>query len=161
MSALAPVKEWWDQASSRDQLMILACGIVLLVYIMYVAVLKPVQNMADRQVKTTAAQKVALERVRKLATQVKAMNQGGNENDSRSAESLVESSISEHGLRVTGFDASGKSGIRVRFEKVAFDKLLAWINELEVNQGLSMKDISINSASEQGVVSANLLIQGR
>ena len=73
MSALAPVKDWWGQASSRDQLSVIACGVVLAVYIVYIAILSPVQNMAEEQMKTTAAQKVALERVRKLAAQVKEM----------------------------------------------------------------------------------------
>lgn len=160
MSALAPAKDWWDQASSRDQLSIIACGLVLTVYLLYIAILNPVQNMAEEQMKKTAAQKVALERVRKLAAQVKEMKRGNSNKKSRSAEKIVESSISTHGLRVSGFDASGKSGIRVRFDQVTFDKLLAWINELEVNEGLSMKDISIASGKAQGVVSANLLIQG-
>jgi len=160
MSALAPVKDWWGQASSRDQLSVIACGVVLAVYIVYIAILSPVQNMAEEQMKTTAAQKVALERVRKLAAQVKEMKRGKSGKKSRSAEKIVESSIGTHGLRVSGFDASGKSGIRVRFDQVTFDKLLAWVNELEVNEGLSMKDISIASGKAQGVVSANLLIQG-
>ena len=160
MSALAPVKDWWGQASSRDQLSVIACGAVLAVYIVYIAILSPVQNMAEEQMKTTAAQKVALERVRKLAAQVKEMKRGKSGKKSRSAEKIVESSIGTHGLRVSGFDASGKSGIRVRFDQVTFDKLLAWVNELEVNEGLSMKDISIASGKAQGVVSANLLIQG-
>ena len=36
MSALAPVKDWWGQASSRDQLSVIACGVVLAVYIVFV-----------------------------------------------------------------------------------------------------------------------------
>lgn len=160
MSALDPVKDWWNQASTRDQLMILICGVVVVVYLMYLLILSPVKNMAEQQSVKKEAQKAALGRVKLLAAQVKASKKSDNgQRGGRSIESIVESSISQNSLRVSGFDASGKSGIRVRFELVKFDNLLGWLYELEVTQGLRIKDLSIASGSEPGTVSANILIQ--
>ena len=160
MSALDPVKDWWSQASSRDQLMILVCGGIIFVYLMYLLVLSPVKTMAEQQIMKKEAQKAALGRVKLLAAQVKASkSSGSSKRGGRTIESIVESSISQNSLRVSGFDASGKSGIRVRFELVKFDNLLSWLYELEVTQGLRIKDISIASGSEPGTVSANILIQ--
>lgn len=159
MSALNSAKEWWSTASNRDQLFVIIGGVFLIIFLLYTVVLKPVRTMATTELAKVEAQKASLDRIRILAAQVK-KSKKGSRSKGRSVETVVETSISQHGLRVSGFDASGKSGIRVRFDKVEFDKLLGWINELEVKKGLSMKDISISQAKEQGVVSANLLIQG-
>lgn len=162
MSALDSAKEWWDQASSRDQMSILICGVVIGAYLVYLLVLSPVKGLAQEQLMQKEAQKAALGRVKTLAAQVKASRaQKSGQKSGRSVESIVESSISKNNMRVSGFDASGKSGIRVRFEIVKFDNLLSWLNELEVSQGLRIKDLSVASASEPGTVSANVLIQSK
>lgn len=160
MSALDPAKEWWNQASSRDQLMILVCGVIVGIWLVYMLVLSPVKNMAKEQLAQRESQKAALGRVKTLAAQVKASrSKSTNKRGGRSIENIVESSISKNKMRVSSFDASGKSGIRVRFEIVKFDNLLSWLNELEISQGLRIKDLSVASASEPGTVSANVLIQ--
>lgn len=154
------LKTWWADASPRDQMSVLVLGVFLLIYIAFNYVLMPVVEMKDKQVNRVEAQSAAYERVKNLAAQVKSKNEGNASGPSKSSiEKIVERSFSQHGLRVTGFDASGRSGIRVRFEQAEYSKLLAWMHDMEIAQGLRFKDVSVANSNNPGKVTASILIQ--
>ncbi|WP_370980680.1 type II secretion system protein GspM [Agaribacterium sp. ZY112] len=154
------LKQWWQEASTRDQLAVLALAFCALLYALFNYVLAPVQDMADHQELRVEAQQAALGRVSALAAQWKSRKTSSDfANVSANVERSVQASFAKHGVRPSGFDASGRSGIRVRFDSVEYNKMLAWLYELEIDQGLKMKDINIASSSDVGRVSASVLIQ--
>lgn len=154
------LKEWWQSASGRDQTAVVALGIALAIYILVVGVLRPVGEMAADQKMRVAAQQAAYERVKNLAAQwTQAKQSDGGAGAKTTTERTVENSISQHGLRVAGFDASGRSGIRIRFDRIEYDKFLAWAHDLELLQGIRFKDVSVASGSDAGIVTASVLIQ--
>ncbi|WP_075186978.1 type II secretion system protein GspM [Teredinibacter haidensis] len=151
------IKEWWDQASTRDQIALVICGAVLGVYILYAALLKPVINMRDQQLQKNISQQQALERVRDLAATW--VHQGSNKKASANKGSIVElvdSSSRQHNLKLAGMQPSGNNDVRLRLEQVPFDNLLGWLYQIEVTQRIQVKDISIATGSSTGLVSANL-----
>lgn len=153
-------KAWWNEASSRDQLALVVMGLAFLLFALFYFVLDPVSNMRAKQEQRVASQRAAYVRVESLASQWKqSQSNSGKQNQSFGVEKVVEASFSKHGLRVSGFDASGRSGIRVRFETVSYEKLMAWMHDLEVVQGLRMKDVSVAGTPSPGMVSASILIQ--
>lgn len=153
-------KAWWNEASSRDQLSLVALAIAVLLYVLFYFILTPVSEMRAAQEQRVASQLAAYDRVKNLASQWKQAQSAG-ENSGRSAtiEQQVERSFSQHGLRVSGFDASGRSGIRVRFDSVSYEKFVAWLHDLEVVQGLKMKDVSVAATPTPGSISASILVQ--
>jgi general secretion pathway protein M len=153
------LKQWWDQASTRDQIALAILAFALALYILFMAILKPVANMASEQKQRVASQQAAYERVKSLAAQWVHSQKSDRGKQSREVERIVEGSISQHGLRVAGFDPSGRNGIRVRFDQIAYDKFLAWVYDLEMSQGVRLKDVTVAASSEEGLVSANVLIQ--
>ncbi|WP_096085598.1 type II secretion system protein GspM [Agaribacterium haliotis] len=153
------IKTWWQEASSRDQMAVMALAFALIIFALFSYVLTPVQNMADSQIARVEAQQAALERVKTLAAQWKNRKQSGAASSSASVEKKVQGSFAKHGLRPSGFDASGRSGIRVRFDAVEYVKLLGWLYDLELQQGMKMKDINLAASSDVGRVSASILIQ--
>lgn len=154
------IKTWWNEASPRDQLSVVVLGVAVILYVGYSFILTPVMTMRDNQEQRVESQLAAYERVKNLAAQWK-LHQTAGKNTNRAAtiEKAVEASFATHGLRVSGFDASGRSGIRVRFDNVAYETFIAWAHDLEISQGLKMKDVSIAGTSSPGMVSASILIQ--
>ena len=153
-------KAWWNEASSRDQLSLVVLGVAVVLYTMYSFVLSPIVEMRDAQVQRVQSQTAAYERVKNLAAQWKQIKaDGNNSNRSASIEKTVESSFAQHGLRVSGFDASGRSGIRVRFDSVSYEEFIGWAHDLELSHGLKMKEVSIAGTPTPGVISASILIQ--
>lgn len=151
------LKEWWNQASTRDQLALVICGGILLFYLSYMVLLKPVIKLRDGQLTTNLAQAEALERVRELAaTWINRSENTGGDNAGRSLVDIVNSSLQKNNLRMTGMQPSGADDVRLRLEQVPFDNLLAWLYEVEVSQRLQIKDLSVATGSNEGLVSVNV-----
>ena len=154
------IKAWWGQASSRDQLSIVILGFCLSLYFLYAALLKPAWEMRDKQITSNNSQLAALERVRDLAAQW--ANRGGGSSRSRGGGSLVEivdNSLRQNKLRLNNMQPSGSNAVRLRLEAVEFNSLIAWLNQMETQQQLSIKEISIAGSKDAGLVSANLRLQ--
>ncbi len=150
-------KEWWSQASSRDQLFLVVGGIFLGVYIMFMFVLKPVQEMREKENMKNNALRNSLETVRTLSAQVAAQNKSGSKNSQgKKIENIVQQTVSANGLQVASMNASGKTGVRLRFDEAAFEKVLKWLYEIEVTHNLQVKDLSVAKASREGAVTVNL-----
>ncbi|WP_018414626.1 type II secretion system protein M [Teredinibacter turnerae] len=151
------LKEWWNKASTRDQLSLAIGGGILLLYLCYMVLLKPVTEMRDNQLRRNMAQAEALERVRELAaTWINREGNGENSSNGRSLVDLVNSSLQQNSLRMTGMQPSGANDVRLRLEQVPFDNLLAWLYDIEVSQRLQVKDISVATGSNEGLVSVNI-----
>ncbi|SMF11894.1 type II secretion system protein M (GspM) [Alteromonadaceae bacterium Bs31] len=151
------IKEWWNQASTRDQVALVVCGGLVALYLLYIVLLKPVSEMRDTQLRKNVAQQEALERVRELAAAY--VSQQGSSSDDAQKGSLVEmvdSSLRKNNLKLSGMQPSGANDVRLRLEQIPFDNLLAWLYEVEVNQRMQVRDISVATGSAKGLVSVNL-----
>ena len=154
------LKDWWAQANPRDQLSVLLLVVAVVLFGFYNFVLSPVAEMRSNQEKSVAAQRARLDRVKTMASQLISQQRGsGSQSDNRGVEEAVQSSFARHGLRVSGFDAGGRSGIRVRFDEVPYENLLTWLHDLELSQGMRMKDVNVSASRQPGRVSATVLIQ--
>lgn len=154
-------KTWWYDASPRDQLSLVVLGVAAAIFVLFQFIFVPVLEMRESQEQRVASQQAAYDRVKALANEWTASQKSSNNSGRQAAsvEKKVESSFAAHGLRVSGFDASGRSGIRVRFESVNYEKFITWLHDLEINQGLKMKDVSVAGTPSPGLISASILIQ--
>ncbi len=152
-------KEWWAQASSRDQIALIFGGGALALYILIMVVLVPVQNMREQEETKNNALRNSLENVRGLAAQVMALkNPGAEKGNSSTLEKTVQQSFSAKGLQVASMSASGDNGVRLRFDDVPFEKILEWLYDMEITHNFRVKDLSVTSAANPGLVSVNLRI---
>ncbi|MFL0811070.1 MAG: type II secretion system protein M [Agarilytica sp.] len=152
-------KEWWSQATSRDQLALVVGGGFLALYILFMGVLKPVYEMRVKEEKKNNSMQNSLENVRGLAAKVMGLNSAGSQSGERSnMEGVVQRSVSQNGLQVSSMSASGKDGLRLRFDEASFENILKWLYEIEVKHQFRIKDLSIAAGSGSGVVSVNLRI---
>ena len=62
------LKEWWGQASVRDQLSLLVGGGFVVLYILFMMVLKPVTEMRDKEEMKNRALVSNLEEVIRIRT---------------------------------------------------------------------------------------------
>lgn len=151
--------EWWAQASSRDQLALIFGGGALGLYILIMVVLVPIQDMRVKEETKNNALRNSLENVRGLAAQVMAQkNPGAQKGNAGSLEKTVQQSFSAKGLQVASMSASGDDGVRLRFDNVPFEKIVEWLYEVEITHNFRVKDLSVTSAANPGLVSVNLRI---
>lgn len=153
------IKEFWNQQSSRDQLYMVILGTCVAIYLLFMAVYQPVKNMRDAQMKTNESTAASLERVKALAAEYIATTASGTNKRGPSLDGVVQSSLSKNSLRASAVDSSGKNSIRVRLENAPFDNMLAWLYDMEVSQGMLIKDVSVAGGASPGTVSVNLRLQ--
>lgn len=150
-------KEWWSVAPARDQLALIFCALAVALYILFVVVLRPVQNLRSSEEIKNAALRNSLENVRTLAAKVVAKNQvSATTSEKSSLEKIVQQTVAVNGLQVASMNASGATGVRLRFDDVNFEKILQWLYEMEVNHQLQIKDLSVAAGSRPGTVTVNL-----
>jgi type II secretory pathway component PulM len=86
---------------------------------------------------------------------------GGNIATADNLVVLVDSSARESGLgkSLSSSSPAGDRTLRVRFERVAFDGLVAWLARLSQNHGVRVDSAEIESAGEAGLVNAALVLK--
>lgn len=152
-------KEWWNEASTKDQIYLLVCAICVVLYILYMAVYSPVKDMRDSSAKQVTAQLANLEEIKQLAAQLKASKQQGGNRSGPSLDSDIQGLLAKHGIRANQLDASGRNGVRVRLEDAAFETFVAWLYEVEVTKKYRVKDMSVTSGSAPGSVNVSLRLE--
>lgn len=154
------VKQWFLDQSPRDQMMLAIGGGLVALYLLLFMVLFPMQNDLHKKQLRNNAVLNEQQQVYILAGQVMARQQSGGNSNSSGLNGLLNQSLGEYGLRMENFQPSGNSA-RIRLGSSDFNQVLAWLNEMEVKQGVTVKDITITAESSPGAVLVNLqLVQG-
>ena len=71
---------------------------------------------------------------------------------------LVDRTARESGLDkslVGGSQPSGNGGLSVRFDKMPFDSLVAWLSQLREKYGVQVESATVDAANDAGTVTAN------
>ena len=153
-------KSRWQQCNSREQLTLLVGGGCLLVYLLYVVVLQPLKEMREAEERAARAAEASLATVRSLAATWQSRNQGNtSEGSNASLVEIVDASLRSNDLRLSGLQPSGSDSVRLRLENANFDKLLSWLYEMEVTNGLQIRDLSVAPGNQAGAVAVNLRLQ--
>lgn len=155
------VKQWFLDQSPRDQMMLSAGAIAVLLYVLLFMVLMPMYDNLERTQQRNLAAMSEQQRVRQLAGQVLAQKQSPTGATSgQNLNALLNQSLREFGLTMENFQPSGDSA-RVRLGSSEFNKVLAWLNEMETKQGVQIKDLTITADQGPGAVLVNLqLVRG-
>lgn len=154
------MRAWYENLSERDRRIVLIGGIVVLVLLILGAVLPLHRSIAQAQQRVTVKQG-DLAFIQEAAPQLAAAGPAGNAATGESLIVLVDSSARESGLgkALSSSQPTGDRGLRVRFERVAFDGLVAWLARLAQNHGVSVESAEIESAGEPGLVNAGLVLR--
>jgi general secretion pathway protein M len=149
-------KKWLAEAAPREQLTLGLGALALVIYILFVGVLDPLHARLEQQQQRNEATKEALQRMRSMAARYVNREAGAQQTRSGSIVELVDRSLRRHSIRMSGMQPSGRSDVRLRMDQVNFDALLAWMYDMEVNEGVQIRDLSVAAGPEPGTVVVNV-----
>lgn len=156
------IKQWFLDQNPRDQMMLSLGGVAVLIYVLIFLVLFPLQNDLERKEKRNLASLQEQQEVRQLAGQMLARQQSGQNGNSsnQNLTSLLNETTRNHGLTMENIQPSGNSA-RVRLGASDFNRVLAWLHDMEIKHGLQITDLTITADRNPGVVQVNIqLTQG-
>lgn len=152
------MKQWFNNLRRQEQLMVLVGGAVVAVYVVFVFILGPMADTRDKLQRQNQAAATTLAEVKALAEQYRRLQGGGSPTPATggSLTRIVDTTVKHNQLSMSRFQPSSSGDVQVRFENALFNNLVAWLNELEVENGVLIKDLSITPGSGTGLVNVSV-----
>lgn len=157
------MSEWWNSLQARERVFILGGSIVLAVFLVTWLGLRPLFTHSSATAQRVAEKEILLADLRAASAQL-ASRPATAARLPATGESLVV--IVDRSSREAGLAGAlkrnqpvGEDGIRVRFEGASFDQIMAWLGGLSASHGIDIESAAFESASEPGIVQANLTLK--
>lgn len=147
-----------SQFNRREQTALLIGALLVALYIVWIAILSPLNNKREQLIKMTTSTQQSLGRVQVLARQLEQLAQQSNQsslgNDNLSG--LIDTSLRDNGMTMSSFIPGTNGEVRVRIDKVATEPLMQWLYDLESKYHIAIRELSITASNDPGQVSINL-----
>ena len=149
------IKQIWANLSERDKLVSSVGGIILLVYLFYIAIYSPLTNAVDVKSKQWIEKTETLNWMRQQ-DKVKRVSQTheGNLLTIFSNE-LKRSSFSQFQYQL---QQAGDTHIQLSFNEVPFVELLAWLRKLNEEYSMEITELSATPVKTAGLVKLHLVV---
>ena len=153
------MKAWFLELNQREQMSLLALGLALAAYLLYMVVWSPLDSMRDSLQVQNQGVASSLQRVDAMVSEILQLRDSGTQTHSRrNLTTLINQSTSRLQLQVTRLQPNSRGEIQVRLENAAFDDVLLWLHEMEYREGLLVREVSITQAGTVGRVNATVRI---
>lgn len=156
------MQQWIKNLSRNEQLMLLVGAVVIVLYILFMVILQPMSDsVAVLENKNQVAEE-SLQNVNALAAEYKALNAAGfgaDDGNKQNLTRLIDSTVKKNQLAMSRFQPSSSGDVQVRFENAAFSNILAWLNELESDNGVLIRDLSVTNGSAVGLVNVSVRLR--
>ena len=150
------IVDWFRGYNEREQAYLLAVGAALVLYALFMGVWKPLTGLRDEMATRNAATEATLVRVQALASELKQLRAAGGGPQTRNMNQLINVSTSEVGIRPSRIQPNSRGEPQIRFENVGFAELMRWLHRIEYDEGIAVKEVSINPGDRGGLVKATI-----
>lgn len=155
-------KQWYRDLARKEQQLIVALAVVVVIFIFAKLIWQPIADSRDRLLIQNQQAQAELTVVRALAAEYNSLkksagpaSRGGPSNLNQ----LLNNSVKRHQLSLKRLQPSSNGDVQLRFENAVFNRLVGWLNELEVANGVVVKDISITPAAAAGLVNVSVRVR--
>ncbi|MCH8498624.1 MAG: type II secretion system protein M [Marinobacter sp.] len=156
----------YDQLPSRDQKALQVLAVAMAIVLLFLLVWRPVTGfhqsaVADREhaENLLAWMESNRPRLQGLAAAGQPGTTSSSITDSRMLMSTVTRSAGEAGLSLQRFEPSGEQAIRVWMERVPFNAVAAWLEQLNSQHGIVIDQVAMDRSDTPGIVSVRLTLQ--
>jgi general secretion pathway protein M len=148
-----------NKYNRREQMLILACGLAVTIYLLWLVVLVPIGNKRDQLFNANTTSTQTLGRVQIAAAQITQFRNQGASAGSENISGVIDTTLRANGLAMSAFQPGANGEARVRLDRAAYEPLMQWLYEIEFKQGISVSDLSIAATNDPGQVTVNLRVQ--
>ena len=153
------MRQWFESLPSRDQIALMALGAALGLWLFVQLIFIELDGRRDRLTQGNQALAEKLIRVDLKVEQLAALRAGGGGQKINLTRTLSQASEA-NGLAVKRLQPNSRGEVQIRFEGVAFDNLLQFLEQIEGVSGLAVLDASVSSAGRSGGVNATFRVAG-
>jgi len=144
----------------REQVALLSLALAVVLFIVWIAVLAPIQKKRNQLAAANTAATQTLGKVQLMTAQIQQLRAMGAQSASGdNISGLIDSSLRDNGITMTGFQPGTGGEVRVRLDKASYSSLMQWLYEVEFKHRISVRDLSIASTNDPGIVTVNVRLQ--
>ena len=157
------MKDWYQSHSPREQIMLLAAGVAIVIGLIYALALQPLYDGLEERQSRVEGNSNSLVWMQSAASEALSLKGNspntGQVDTSQAPLTAVARIFREAGLPAPNrVDPVGSKGARVQLAEIDFDKLVPVLDSLERQAGLQVKSLNVNS-QRPGVVSARISLE--
>ena len=162
---LQQIKLWFNSLASKEQWMVSATGLLIIVTLFYLIVWEPVHVGLKEEQQKQQSQKEIMLWMQQAAIEVSSSRSSGNRiavrDKNKPATLVIEQTINNAGLKpsVSKIESSGRNGARVVLSDAPFNQILVWLNTLATHNGIQVVSANIERASKPGQANARLTLE--
>jgi general secretion pathway protein M len=148
------MKSWFQSLAPRERVLVIACGIVVTVFLLYQLIWMPTVGSVDKLKTQISEEKKDLEWFKEQLALVKALEKaGGSQSTQRSSsmslQTVINTTAKQQQVELERFQSSGDDEITVWVNEAPFDKLLMWLQVLEQRYGVVLSSATISNEGEK------------
>jgi type II secretory pathway component PulM len=145
------MKEWFVRLNQREQMSVLLLAVALFLYLLYMLVWSPLDQRREELLVQNAAIAESLVRVDAMVSELLQLRSGGAQPGvRRNLMSVINASTGRLQLPVSRLQPNSRGEIQVRLEDAAFDDVLKWLHEMEFQEGLLVRELSVTQTGTIG-----------
>ena len=162
---LQQIKLWFNSLPSKEQWMVSATGLLIIVTLFYLIVWEPIHVGLEAEQQKQQSQKEIMFWMQQAALEVTVLRSSGNRGTVRDknkpATLVIEQTINNAGLKpsVSKIESSGKNGARVVLNDAPFNQILVWLNTMATHNGIQVVSANIERANKPGRANARLTLE--
>ncbi|MDE0950378.1 MAG: type II secretion system protein M [Halioglobus sp.] len=153
------MKEWFSQLNQREQVSLIVLSSALLLYLVYMFVWSPLDDSREDLVVQNVAVAESLVRVDAMVSELLQLRSGdGQAGAKRNLMNVINASTGRLQLPVSRLQPNSRGEIQVRLEGASFDDALRWLHEMEYQEGLLLRELSVTQTGTVGRVNITVRI---
>lgn len=154
---IAQVQTWWSTISQREQRMVIGCGAIAVVGLIYWGILQPVSQRAELAQSRIQSEVELLAWVQDKANEITALRKsGGVSYSNQPLNQLISSSARRYQVELIRVQPRNES-VQVWIKPLAFNQLVDWLRYLKDQQGIEVEFLDIDRTDQAGMIDVNRL----
>jgi type II secretory pathway component PulM len=152
------MRDWLESRQPRERAILIALAVVVLLFALWVGVLRPLRSGSEVLRESVAAKQRLLGNLAQIDGSGASPTNGAPGQD-QTLLRLVKNSSIEHGVELTRERPDGPNGLQVTFGNASFDALVAWLVVLDAENAVTVESASFTGARQPGIVNGQLILR--
>ncbi len=150
---------WFSGLQPNERTMVTGLAAFLCVVLVYLAAWRPVSEWSERADARYQRQMAVIDWMRLHEKEARSAGQRSDANrESGSLLTTVANSAARAGIQLLRYQPEGGGGVSVVLQNQPFNVLISWIAALEQQNNVAVKQISIDSQGQTGLVNARIIL---
>lgn len=157
------MRDWWEQRDTREQIILVAAGLVLTALLYFLLVWEPLyKSLHQERAKISEARSLATWLVEiQPEVQANSSKLRSATSANRSMLSVVDGAARSSGLspKVKRIQPDGEKNVRVWIEDAPLDDVLRWIQTLHDQHGIATSNLNMDRGKTAGSATARMTLE--